>query len=307
MSSVAAHPSIEILLDGWRERDEISARSVLVTVLGDTVTPLGGVIWLADLIGLADSFGYNDRLVRTSMFRLAADGWVSNERVGRRSRYSLTDFGRAEIADASSRIYRRSALPWDGQWTLIFLAPDSGDAGRELDRHLRWHGFAQISSDVHAKPNADVAGGRKLLERLGAPADTLVASASFDAAGPADARAFRADSGLARAEAAYEDFVERYEWTGMLRGHELAAEDAFVLRTMIVHDLRRSRLADPELPVDLLPDDWIGSRATTIASAAYSAVDEAAWQWIESVTGLTADPSDPQLTQRFANPAQGFP
>lgn len=302
MTSVAARPSVDVLLDRWRDRDEISARSVLVTVLGDTIAPLGGVVWLADLIDLASSFGYNDRLVRTSMFRLAADGWVANERVGRRSRYSLTDFGQAEIADASARIYRRSALPWDGQWTLLFLGPDSATDDGELAQHLRWHGFAQIARDVHAKPNADVDGGRKLLDRLGVTPSSLVAAASFDAAGPTDAPEFRANSGLARAESAYRDFVDAYEWASSLVGGELTGEDAFLLRTMIVHDLRRSRLVDPELPADLLPNDWIGNRVMAMAGAAYQAVNEEAWVWVQSVTGLAPDPTDPQLTRRFAPP-----
>lgn len=306
-TSTPTNPRVAALADTWRERDEISARSVLVTILGDTVAPLGGVIWLADLIGLASSFGYNDRLVRTSMFRLAADGWVTNERVGRRSRYSLTEFGQAEIADATSRIYRRSALPWDGQWTLVFLAAGSSNGEHELARHLRWHGYAQIAHNVHAKPNADADGARTLLERLALQPQPMVATASFDATGPAGASTFRADSGLARAEAAYREFVDRYEWTESLTTGDLVPQDAFLLRTMIVHDLRRSRLADPELPADLLPADWIGARAMAMAGAAYQAIDDAAWRWVEAVTGLACDPSDSQVAQRFAPPTPPSP
>ena len=112
----------------------------------------------------------------------------------------------------------------------------------------------------------------------------LVAAASFDHASPTDTSTFRADSGLARAETAYRDFVDRYGWTTSLAGGELEPRDAFLLRTMIVHDLRRSRLADPELPADLLPTDWIGSRAMAMAGTAYQAVDDAAWRWVETVT-----------------------
>jgi len=298
-SGVATNPSLEELADAWRERSDISARSVLVTVLGDTVAPLGGSIWLADLIDLGESLGFNERLVRTSMFRLAAEGWVASERVGRRSRYSLTEFGLGEISDATARIYRRSALPWDGRWTLAFLTSEIDD---ELLRHLRWHGFAQIAHGVHAKPNADIEAARNLFDRLGTNPQPLVATAAFDASSPAtDAATFRAASGLDRAEEAYREFVERYTWTTSLKADELPPRDAFLLRTMVVHDLRRSRLSDPELPTDLLPSDWIGNQAMTLASNTYQAVDDAAWRWAESVTGLAVDPSDPRLTRRFAD------
>lgn len=296
----AVAPSIESQVIAWNERRDISARSVLVTILGDTVAPLGGSIWLADLITLAEAFGFSDRLVRTSMFRLVAEGWVMNERVGRRSRYSLTEFGLAEIADAASRIYRRSAQPWDGQWTLAFLAsaPDE-----DLERHLRWRGFVRIAGDVLAMPNADAESARQLFERLGLDPQPMVAVAEFDSSGPVtDARTFRAASGLARAEATYRDFVDRYEWTTSLTADDLDPRDAFLLRTMIVHDLRRARLSDPELPADLLPVNWIGNQSMALAGSAYRVVDDASWCWAESVTGLIADRSDPQLARRFVDP-----
>ncbi|MYL04319.1 MAG: hypothetical protein F4011_09090 [Acidimicrobiaceae bacterium] len=72
------------------KQTDISARSLLVTVLGDSVLPVTETLWLSGLFELAAPFGFSERLVRTSMFRLVSEGWVSNERVGRRSRYSLT-------------------------------------------------------------------------------------------------------------------------------------------------------------------------------------------------------------------------
>ena len=81
---------IAVAIRHRREQPDISARSVLVTVLGDSVLPVTKTVWLSSLFELARPFGFSERLVRTSMFRLAAEGWVSNERVGRRSRYSLT-------------------------------------------------------------------------------------------------------------------------------------------------------------------------------------------------------------------------
>ncbi|MCE2516108.1 MAG: hypothetical protein J4F37_14075 [Acidobacteria bacterium] len=67
---------------------DISARSVLVTVLGDSVLPVTKTLWLSSLFQLAKPFGFSERLVRTSMFRLVAEGWMTNERIGRRSRAS---------------------------------------------------------------------------------------------------------------------------------------------------------------------------------------------------------------------------
>ncbi len=288
----------------WSERTDISARSVLVTILGDTVAPLGGTVWLTDLIALAAPFGFNDRLVRTSMFRLVGERWVVNERVGRRSRYSLTPFGREEFAEADARIYRSHTPAWDGLWTLVFL--DAGaDPDSELVRHLRWRGFAELTRNVYAAPNGDVAGTGQLVDRLRHDPRPLVAAARFDELGPlANGGPFRETSGLAAAEASYRDLVDRYRWTTSAALDRLSGKDAFLLRTMLVHDLRRARLRDPDLPSDLLPAQWIGDEARDLAGSAYRAVTSASWRFVESVTGLTVDPTDPQLARRFVGTAR---
>ena len=275
--------SVTDLARSWGDRNDISARSVLVTILGDTVVPLGGTVWLSDLIAMAEPFGFNERLVRTSMFRLVSERWVENERMGRRSRYSLTPFGRNEFAVAESRIYHRRPTAWDGTWTLAFVG---NEPEAELTRHLGWHGFAEIAKGVLALPRADVTGTRQVVDGLEVEPAPMIATAHFTDAGPvADIDSFRTGSGLDRAEAAYRDFVDRYGWTGELPD-ALDRLDSFALRTMLVHDLRRARLNDPELPNELLPTDWVGTRAMALAGPAYAAVDDAAWQWVESVTGL---------------------
>ena len=97
---------------------DISARSVLVTVLGDSVLPVTKTLWLSSLFELAEPFGFSERLVRTSMFRLAAEGWMSNERIGRRSRYSMTLLAVRESEDADRRIYSKESGNWDRSWDV---------------------------------------------------------------------------------------------------------------------------------------------------------------------------------------------
>ncbi|MEM9562652.1 MAG: PaaX family transcriptional regulator C-terminal domain-containing protein [Actinomycetota bacterium] len=297
MTSVASPvPTVDPRAAAWTDEAAISARSALVTILGDTVAPLGGTIWLADVFTLAAPFGFNERLVRTSMFRLAAVGWVDSERVGRRSRYSLGPDGRAETAAAEQRIYRRHDRPWDGSWTLVFL-PNTGSTTVDGDiaRHLRWRGFARMADGVHAHPNDDVVDTRELLDRLGIDPAPAVAVARFDGDGeaPLAGLPFRVDSGLDEAEAAYQRFVDRYRPIAdaiIDEVDEPTPLEAFALRTMLVHDLRRARLRDPDLPTDLLPDGWVGHRAAEVAADLYRRITEPAWAWVTEATGLTVEP-----------------
>jgi len=56
--------------------DPPRSKSLLVTVFGDSITPHGGAVMLKGLARLLAPFAVNDRLVRTSVHRLQADGWL---------------------------------------------------------------------------------------------------------------------------------------------------------------------------------------------------------------------------------------
>ncbi|MDH3589938.1 MAG: hypothetical protein OEQ74_11100, partial [Gammaproteobacteria bacterium] len=78
------------LVEDFRAQRPIRAGSLLITVFGDAIAPHGGTVWLGSLIRVLEGFGINQRLVRTSVFRLVKDGWLTTEQIGRRSYYSLT-------------------------------------------------------------------------------------------------------------------------------------------------------------------------------------------------------------------------
>ena len=59
------------------------ASSLIVTVYGDAIEPHGGAVWLGSLIQLLEPIGINERLIRTSIFRLTKEGWLTAEKVGR--------------------------------------------------------------------------------------------------------------------------------------------------------------------------------------------------------------------------------
>ena len=251
---------------------DISARSVLVTVLGDSVLPVTKTLWLSSLFRLAAPFGFSERLVRTSMFRLVAEGWMTNERIGRRSRYSMTLLAVRESEDADRRIYGAESDTWGGSWTLVMVDTPSMPAEERdrIVRHLRWHGFVSLGRGVMASPSVTEHGLSELLDLVDPV--TVVPTGRAELANLQDlveggffAEVFR----TADTEAAYRDFLARYR--GWQRDNlDLATPlEAFALRTMLVHEFRRIRLRAPDVPVELLPPDWIGSHAYELAGDLY--------------------------------------
>ncbi len=170
---------LERALSRLLKSDPPRAKSLCVSVLGDALAPHGGAIWLGSLIELLAPLGINERLLRTSVFRLVAQNWLQSERHGRRSLYLISEQGARYTSHASQRIYEGGAKEWNGEWTLVAL-PRTGNglAERgELRRELTWEGFGMIAPGLFAHPHTEARAAHEILEKLGIPDRALVLSA----------------------------------------------------------------------------------------------------------------------------------
>ncbi|EKU30428.1 phenylacetic acid degradation operon negative regulatory protein [Alcaligenes sp. HPC1271] len=131
------------------------AKSLVMTLFGDVIRPHGGKLWLGSLIQLLAPFGISDRLVRTSVYRLAEEGWLSAQREGRRSQYTLRPEASQRFEHAYQRIYTPTYLAWDGQWTLIFSMPSlmmNSKQRADLRKELLWEGFCACHPPLSCIP-----------------------------------------------------------------------------------------------------------------------------------------------------------
>jgi phenylacetic acid degradation operon negative regulatory protein len=164
------------LVDEFKSRPTLRAGSLITTVFGDAIAPRGGNVWLGSLIAAMSDFGIGERLVRTSVFRLARDGWLQSEQVGRRSYYSLSEDGRVRFDQATQRIYGSPARDWDGQWCLLLLSGLDTASKERVRKECGWLGFAAMSANVLAHPAPDLADLDVTVERLGAGEELVVLS-----------------------------------------------------------------------------------------------------------------------------------
>ena len=276
-------------IEQWASAPDISARSVLVTIIGDTLVPVGASVWMSQMLQLNEVFGFSDRLVRTSMTRLTGDGWLRNERVGRQSRYHLTDLALQESAQAAERIYGVDDADWTGEWTLLFLnSPRShDDEAAIIAEHLRWNGFVRIGREVLASPTSKPDGVRDLVSLIAPNARPVIATASFTELDRlVEDGFFLADTEADELAAAYADFADRY--SPMVDAASKAEPQiAYGVRTMMVHDLRRIRLRWPDLPRATRPPDWSGDVAAEVATALYKPLNKRASTWLSTVLDTT--------------------
>jgi phenylacetic acid degradation operon negative regulatory protein len=66
--------------------------------------------------------------------------------------------------------------------------------------------------------------------------------------------------------------------------------NAFVIRTLLIHQYRKIHLRDPVLPISLLPNDWIGTRAYELCRDLYRHVFESAEAYLADETSRLAGP-----------------
>ncbi len=292
------------LVDDFRSRPTLRAGSLITTVFGDAIAPRGGTVWLGSLIRALAEFGVSERLVRTSVFRLARDGWLQSQQVGRRSYYSLTDEGRERFEQATHRIYGSPVDHWDGQWCLLLLSALDTPTREAVRRECGWLGFGAMSANVLAHPAPDLADLDTTIRRVGV-ADRLVVLRGQTIRGDAAMRELARNSwNLDDIDASYADFVRRFRpvRNALARSADLTAKQAFIIRTLLVQDYRKVLLRDPWLPAELLPNGWHGGAAYQLCRNLYRAVHARADAYLDDTMETADGPLPPPSTvylQRF--------
>lgn len=283
------------LIDAFRSRPTIRAGSLITTVFGDAIAPRGGTLWLGSLIAILEDFGVSERLVRTSVYRLANDGWLESEQVGRKSYYSLTADGRARFAAATHRIYATRSGDWDGYWCLLLL-PALNAVTRDLvKKECGWLGFGAMSTNVLAHPGPDADDLEATLKRLGVAGEIVVMTGHTVASDAAMRRLAGEAWNLAELDARYARLVERFEPALETLAHDGAVtpKTAFLLRTLLIQEYRKILLRDPQMPTELLPPKWHGKAAYRLCRDLYRKLHARADEYL----GTTVETRDGALPE----------
>jgi phenylacetic acid degradation operon negative regulatory protein len=294
---------LEALLRRFHGQRPLRGGSLLLTIFGDAIAPRGGAVTLGSLIDLARPFGLAERLVRTAVARLAAEGWLAATRHGRRSEYRLTESGRRLFAEATRRIYGASPSSWDGQWTLAVLPPSRGRGRRNVREELRWLGFGQLGPGVYAHPACTLEEARGWLAAVGCATHCWLFKSATEGL-TADRRLVSDGWNLAEIARRYRRFRDTFApiERAVRQSDALAPQAAFLVRTLLVHEYRKIHLQDPLLPPALLPAEWVGTEAYELTATLYAAVFPAAERFLSETARTISGPlppAGPEVRTRF--------
>lgn len=295
-------PSLNQLIRRFQSQTPIRAISLIMTVYGDAIEPRGGAIWLGSLINLLEPFGINERLTRTSIFRLTQDDWVTAEKVGRRSYYSLTATGMHRIEKAARRIYFTSAPDWDGSWLMVMLSRVDVAKRRQVRQELEWLGYANITPGVMASPIQDRVELIATLQENDVLDRAIIFQTQVEEGviSPALREQVRDGWHLDELAQEYAEFIQFFRplWQAMSEQQALDPQACFIARTLLIHEYRKILLRDPQLPETLLPPDWQGRAARQLCRNLYRLVYAEAERWLTAVVE-TAEGPLPEVNERF--------
>jgi phenylacetic acid degradation operon negative regulatory protein len=269
----------------WARRSQAlgvpSTRGYLLTVLGEFVLPVGGRVWTAALLDSLGALGVEERTARQAVWRSAERGLLESERVGRRTRWALSDAARRLLTEGTRRIYslHREPRPWDGRWLLLYVSvPESQrDLRHRMRTRLGWAGFASLGSGTWVSPWIDrEIEVREVLEDLGLSTGGAARSFIAKPGGIGDVNEMVAATWpLGEIAAGYDAFLERFGTAPPAQ----SGYEAFVNQVRLVHEWRRFPFLDPDLPGDLLPRDWSGYRAAELFHRLHEQWRSSAWAW----------------------------
>jgi phenylacetic acid degradation operon negative regulatory protein len=243
-----------------RQIGSASARSLLLTLLGEFVHPRHTSVWTSTLLESLGVLRVEEKSARQALTRIANEGLLSSTRHGRRVLWTLTDAGADLLEEGTRRIYgfMRERHPWDGRW--LVLSVPIPETQRQLRHRLRtrltWLGLGSPTSGLWVTPNTTKDRVvHEVIRELGLEAQAFAWTGSASGLGD-EQRLLAGAWDLADVEDRYLQFLADFE----SREVDSPAE-AFVAQVALVQEWRRFPFLDPDLPRELLDHDWPGPRA----------------------------------------------
>ncbi|MDB5911026.1 MAG: hypothetical protein JWP34_5143 [Massilia sp.] len=236
-----------------------SARSLLLTVLGELVWPTGEPVWTSSLLYVLKGLGIEEQTARQAIARAASSGWIDAERHGREVRWSLGPVGRRIIEEGAPRVQSMSDpfSRWDGTWlTLLVMIPQTHRGSRKkLYAGLTWAGFGNPAPGVWVSPHPErSAEVSDLIDQLDLHTHTMSFVGKVNDVGISDRDIVARGWDLASLEQHYATVLKTFSNLRPAPGDEM-----LLTHVRMISEWQRFPFSDPQLPEILLPD-WIGRR-----------------------------------------------
>jgi phenylacetic acid degradation operon negative regulatory protein len=241
-----------------RSQAGTTPQHLLVTLLGDYWFGRTEQLPSAALVDLLAEFDITQPSARIALNRLTKRGLLVTSKRGRNTYYGPSEWAIPRVRETLKRIVAfgaREAKPWDGAWTIVaFSVPETQRQRRHSIRTtLRWLGFAALYDGLWCSPWDERDAAVVMLSDLGVHSATVMRT-EIDHRSSVQAMS---SWDLEVAKESYLGFERVFSpMLEDVRREALTASQALVARTEVMDHWRTFLGIEPDLPAELLPDDW---------------------------------------------------
>jgi phenylacetic acid degradation operon negative regulatory protein len=263
----------------------------MLTLYGDYVLPRDGKIGIGSLVRLLSSFGLSEQAIRSAVSRMCRSGLLKAKRTNRKSYYSLTSEGHSLLTEGAQRIFQRKQSQWDGNWNIVsYSIPETMRRARDMLRlELGWLSYGALGEATWISPHDRTREVKKLLQKLKIEEYVNIFSAQHQ--GNTDPRKIVARCwDLGKIHQNYAEFLKEYrpkleEHRKRLQaGETIEPSECFVARFNLIHEYRKLPFFDPDLPLELLPENWLRPQAAALFEEYHGLLTEKANEYFDSVS-----------------------
>ena len=236
-----------------------SARSLLMTVLGELVWPSGQPAWTSALVYVLRGLGVEEQAARQAIARAAASAWMTPERRGREVRWSLGPKMVRIIESGAPRVYSLSDpfTSWDGRWlaVLVTIPQSHRHTRRPLYSGLTWAGLGNPVPGLWLGPHVERAAEiDKLIDGLGLRKHTISFVGTVTDIGMPQTDIVAQGWDLGALHQHYQQV-----WDAVADLSPRGGDEVLFAHVRMISEWQELPRTDPQLPEALLPD-WIGRR-----------------------------------------------
>ncbi len=266
-------------------------RAATLTLYGDYVLPRNGKIGIGSLVTLLSNFGLSEQAIRSAVSRMCRSGLLRAKRGNRKSYYSLTSEGHNLLTEGAQRIFQRKTAHWDGNWSIVtYSIPESLRRSRDRLRiELGWLGYGPLGEATWISPHDRTREVKKLLRKFDIEEYVNIFSAQQQ--GGIDPKKIVSRCwDLDKIHQKYTDFLNNYrpklkEHRKRLEaGETIEPSECFVARFNLIHEYRKLPFFDPDLPLELLPANWLRPEAAALFKEYRGLLTEKADEYFDSVS-----------------------
>jgi phenylacetic acid degradation operon negative regulatory protein len=263
----------------------------MLTLYGDYVLHRGGEIGIGSLVKLLSNFGLSEQAIRSAVSRMCRSGLLKAKRTERKSYYSLTREGQSLLTEGALRIFQRKQTPWDGNWNIVsYSIPETLRRSRDrLRLELGWLGYGPLGEATWISPHDLTREVKSLLQRFKIKPYVNIFSAQHQ--GGIDPKNIVSRCwNLDKIHQTYTKFLNDYrpkleEHRRRLEtGKTIKPSQCFVARFELIHEYRKLPFFDPDLPLELLPDNWLRPQAAALFEEYHGLLTEKANEYFDSVS-----------------------